>query len=633
MDKQTGKKKSRLWIVILGVVVLLGAGAAFFFSTYLLCGGQVISRNAASADLRGKNVSAAQYEELCSKLPTAEILWDVPFGSERVDCRAETAVLSALNSDNLSGLRYLPALRELDARNSVLTEADFLAIRELLPNCHVLWSIPLGQGRYASDADSVELDDFTAEDVARFDYFENLTTADCRHCTVYDGILALREAYPALNVLWQVPISGESYPQDAQEIRVDSTVTAAGELQTLLRCLPEVRVVSAPGCIYSEEEKMTLAEAYPAVRFHWPVTLLGCEYTGEETELSFAGQSVSDGDYQELLSKLRCFSELKTVDMTDCSLTDEQVFALADTIPEADVIWSFTFYDVPVSTTDTFLDLTGIPLESTEELEAIFPYMHHLEKVDMTDCGFSDEEMDALNKKYEDIRIVWTLYIMHYKIRTDDKGFRGTSNYYSLFDEESIKRLAYCEDMVALDMGHRTVPSLEFVRGMPHLKYLVLYRSGTTDLSPLSACKELSFLEMVDERATDLSPLLECPSLRSLNISFLPLSSQEETFEVLSKLTWVKRVWYTYEQLTDEQVEELRQINPDTMYVGNGTMGLATSNPWRYDQDYYDMRDILGMFYMNCEGRINYKIIDGVRIDLDPEFIAQQGDTSHDKDR
>ena len=32
-------------------------------------------------------------------------------------------------------------------------------------------------------------------------------------------------------------------------------------------------------------------------------------------------------------------------------------------------------------------------------------------------------------------------------------------------------------------------------------------------------------------------------------------------------------------------------------------------------------------------GRINYKVIDGVRIDLDPEFLAQQGDNSMDRSR
>lgn len=39
-------------------------------------------------------------------------------------------------------------------------------------------------------------------------------------------------------------------------------------------------------------------------------------------------------------------------------------------------------------------------------------------------------EMDALNKKYENVRFVWTLHITHYNIRTDTTYFRASSRYY-----------------------------------------------------------------------------------------------------------------------------------------------------------------------------------------------------------
>ena len=60
----------------------------------------------------------------------------------------------------------------------------------------------------------------------------------------------------------------------------------------------------------------------------------------------------------------------------------------------------------------------------------------------------------------------------------------------------------------------------------------------------------------------------------------------------------------------------------------------SNEDPWRYDQDYYDMRDALGyMFYMNGTGGINYKIIDGVRYELDPEFLAKQDHGKLDRTR
>ena len=125
--------------------------------------------------------------------------------------------------------------------------------------------------------------------------------------------------------------------------------------------------------------------------------------------------------------------------------------------PAVDFVFTFELYGVPISTEDTLLDFTGIEMESTEPVESILPVMHKLEKVDMSDCGFSDEEMDALNKKYENVRFVWTLHITHYNIRTDTTYFRASSRYYGYFTNETIKKLAYCPDMIALDLGHRPI--------------------------------------------------------------------------------------------------------------------------------------------------------------------------------
>ena len=78
----------------------------------------------------------------------------------------------------------------------------------------------------------------------------------------------------------------------------------------------------------------------------------------------------------------------------------------------------------------------------------------------------------------------------------------------------------------------------------------------------------------------------------------------------------------------------LQDANPDLLvHVVVGPTTSSSEDPWRFDQDYYDMRDEMNMFYMDGVGYIDYKIIDGVRYELDPEFLAQQGDTSPDRDR
>ena len=51
----------------------------------------------------------------------------------------------------------------------------------------------------------------------------------------------------------------------------------------------------------------------------------------------------------------------------------------------------------------------------------------------------------------------------------------------------------------------------------------------------------------------------------------------------------------------------------------------ATAFGWRYHERYYEMRDLLGVFYMGGLGGRQYsKIIDGVEYPLSEEFLAQQ---------
>ena len=283
---------------------------------------------------------------------------------------------------------------------------------------------------------------------------------------------------------------------------------------------------------------------------------------------------------------------------------------------------------------DTLLDFTGIEMESTEPVESILPVMHKLEKVDMSDCGFSDEEMDALNKKYENVRFVWTLHITHYNIRTDTTYFRASSRYYGYFTNETIKKLAYCPDMIALDLGHRPIEDLSFLYQMPDLKYLVLLDCHALDLSPIASCDNLIWLELNRAYATSIAPLKDCKSLRDLNITFMTLLQPEDTFQTLMEMDKIERVWFSYGVLTQEEQEKLQEAHPDIVYHGVYDWVQSNEDPWRCDQDYYDMRDALGhMFYMNGTGIIHCKIIDGVRYPLDPEFEATMDWGEHDRDR
>lgn len=631
-ERRRGGKKR--WLLIPAIAVILLAAALVWLNSVYVYAGGFHRRDSAQIDLRGKSISEQKYLRLSEQLPNCEIFWDVPIGGGTFGCESETVALTAFSEEDIARLAYFPALTALDLTAADVTPALFDAVHTAYPALSVRWSIPIGEGRYPSDAESIALTDFTVSELPLFDYFTALRAADARECTCYDAILALREKYPALELQWQVPLGGTEYLADAAEIAVDDAATTPETLAAALRYLPAAKSVSFPACPWSETEKDALRAEFPDIAFVWPVEFFGTIYQSDTAELSFASRALSETELSELSEKLISLPKLTRVDLTDTGVTLEQMTPVCEKYPAVDFVFSFELFGVPISTEDTLLDFTGIAMESTEAVESILPVMHRLEKVDMSDCGFSDEEMDALNKKYENVRFVWTLHITHYDIRTDTTYFRASSRYYGYFTNESVKRLAYCPDMIALDLGHRPIEDLNFLYEMPKLKYLVLLDCHALDLSPIASCDELIWLELNRAYTTSIAPLKDCKGLRDLNITCMTLLQPEDTFATLMEMDQLERVWFSYGVLTGAEQQQLQEAHPDIVYHGVEGWLQSNEDPWRYDQDYYDMRDALGhMFYMNGTGIITYKMIDGVRYELDPEFIATMDWGEHDKDR
>ena len=561
-----GGKKLRILIPVIAVLVI-AAALVWLNSAYVYAGG-LHRRDSAQIDLRGRSISVEKYLRLREAMPECAIYWDVPIGGAAIDCESTAVVLTSFTEEDAARLAYLPALTALDLTAADVSPALFDAVHAAYPALSVRWSIPIGASRYPSDAGSITLTDFDASELPLFDYFTALRSADARECTCYDALLALREKYPSLELEWQVPLGSTEYLDDARDIAVENVSLTPDALRGALRYLPAVQTVSFPACPWSETEKDALRAEFPGVVFVWPEEILGDTYPSDTAELSFAGRTLSEADLAELYEKIASLPKLTRVDLTGTGVTVEQMTPICEKYPAVDFVFTFELYGVPISTGDTFLDFTGIEMESTEPVESILPVMRKLEKVDMSDCGFSDEEMDALNKKYENVRFVWTLHITHYDIRTDTTYFRASSRYYGYFTNETIKKLAYCPDMVALDLGHRPIEDLSFLYEMPHLKYLVLLDCHALDLSPIASCDDLIWLELNRAYATSIAPLKDCKGLRDLNITFMTLLQPEDTFATLMEMDQIERVWFSYGVLTAEEQEKLQEAHPDIVYHG-----------------------------------------------------------------
>lgn len=629
----TGRAGKKLWILIPVIAVLIIAAALVWLNSVYIYAGGLHRRDSAQIDLRGKSISEERYLRLREQLPDCKIYWDVPIGGAVIDCESTAIVLTSLAEEDVARLAFFPALAELDLTAADVSPERFDAVRAAYPALSVRWSIPIGASRYPSDAESITLTDFTVSELPLFDYFTALRSADARGCACYDALLALREKYPALKLEWQVPLGSTEYLDSATEIAVDDISITPDALREALRYLPAAQTVSFPACPWSETEKNALRAEFPAVAFVWPVAIFGDTYPSDTAELSFAGRTFSEADVAELSEKLASLPKLTRVDLTGTGVTVEQMTPVCEKYPAVDFAFTFELYGVPISTEDTLLDFTGIEMESTEPVESILPVMHKLEKVDMSDCGFSDEEMDALNKKYENVRFVWTLHIdeQHYDVRTDATGFIASFDFYGILTPESLHRFKYCRDMLCADFGHRiTFQDMSALSEMPQLKYLLLADCWSQDITPVGTLENLIYFEMVLGLAKDLTPLLNCKNLLDLNVCFCYYTDPETNLAVFKQMTQLERLWISYWMIPEGTEQELREALPNTEIVLVREKNDATAFGWRFHERYYEMRDLLGVFYMGELGGRQYsKIIDGVEYPLSEEFLAQQNNVVH----
>ena len=627
--KSETRKKTGGRILSWILVILLIAGIGVFAASryYMVLGGHFYRKDVSELDVRGEDISVQRYEELREQMPDARIQWDVPLSGGSFDADAKSISVVSFVPEDLELLGYFTGLQSIDATAASLTAEEYGALKNALPGCAVRWSVPLGSERYPSDAEEIALAALSEDDLDQFEHLENLKRVDARGCSDYDAILALREARPDLEVLWQVPLAGVSYPQDAEEIKVEDPSVTAEALSAALAYLPEVKTVNAPKNTWTDAEKKTLLSDWPEIAFKWPVKIAGKEYDGTETEIDLSGTAVTAKDLEDLRANGSFLPSLARVDLTGCGLAPEDVLPVKEALPDTEFVFDFELYGVKINTMDEFIDFTGKAMESPDKVEAILPLMPRLQKVDMSDCGISDEDMDALNKRHDNVRFVWTMHITRYNIRTDDVGFIGSMEHYGAFDANTIRKLTYCEDMICLDLGHR-IPfnDLSFLYEMPQIKYLVLADCRTYDITPIGSLKNLIYLEMILSYATDLSPLLDCTSLVDLDVAFCNNTDKEKNFEVFTAMSGqLERLWYSSYMISDKKKAELKELMPNTEIYVVYAITDATGGGWRYNAHYYEMRDLLNMYYMgDYGGRQFSRIIDGVEEPLDPEFLENQ---------
>lgn len=400
----------------------------------------------------------------------------------------------------------------------------------------------------------------------------------------------LRSALPGCEIVWELPFQGGYLPLDTDVLTLTQI---APEEMALLSYLTKLQTVDA-SAVTDLEAVMALREMYPQVAVNYQVTIGGQVLSGDAAALT-----VENADIDELTIQLAFLPGLTDIIFTGEAPENEDIYNLMQAYPEVTCHWEFTFFDIPVTSDAEELDLSGIKMASVEELEAGLKYFNNLQKVVMCDTGLPSEEIDALWKRNPETRFVWNVKVGHFTVRTDiiylmpfQFGYDGLKGF-KLRDKDCTE-MKYLVDLICLDMGHMGIKSVEFLRYMPNMQYLIIGDTYVTDISPMENLTQLKFLEAWKCGIRDISPLLGCTSLEDVNLCNNPI----QDITILGQIETLNNIWISGVNWPKEQKEALNAAKPDAKIVYYQNYG-STGEGWRQLDNYYNHRDIMGMFYLD----------------------------------
>lgn len=494
--------------------------------------------------------------------------------------------LSGSPVDRPAEIPRLTALEWLDVRNTGMGAADYEMLRSALPNCTILWQPCIQGDYYGTDTRRLTLTDLTEADLAAAAYLPKLEWVDAGNCEEYALLKTLQAQHPDCQINYSVEAGGKSYANTVTRIQAEDLTEEDARL--LLEFLPQLESLSLTGVLPSRQSLDDMVRAYPHVAITWQVTLGDVTLAMDAVDADLTGRILP---VQEVEAAIAYLSDLTRMNLTGCGISEEEIRVLDSRYPQIRFVWGVELAGHLFPNDAQELDLSGIPM-TTEQIEAVLPSFPKLRKVIMSHCGIPNEEMDALNRRYEQIQFVWTIYIKHVPVRTDVTWFMPYRLNIKVTDKD-LADLRYCTEIVCMDLGHMDITRCDFVAYMPHLKYLILADSRVADISPLRGLKELVYLEIFMTQVRDLSPLVECTALVDLNLCW--------TFGdpgPIARMTWLENLWWGgRKHLTYAEKQMLREALPNT-HMELGYIA-STDAGWRKLPNYYAMRDALGMWYMD----------------------------------
>ena len=490
---------------------------------------------------------------------------------------------------------YAKNLESLDLRGTGISLEHYDSLQAQLPDCDILWDVPFQGKTLSSDTAAVTVKTLTEEDIALLRYFPGLNAVDAMDCSDYAMLEKLVEAYPNVEVSYEVSVGALRFAPDATDLTLKSEDFDFDTLLTNLPHLPRICAIRFEEMELTLEQLSILEAAYPQIPVTYSAVLAGQVFEMDAAEADLS--AITSEDVDTVLQQLELLPGIVEVQLmngegsSNLSLTDVQ--KLQEARPQTHFAYSFTLFGQTLSTDTERVEYKNqkIGNEGEEQIRQALDVMDKCTYFKLDNCRLSNEVLAQLREDYRDrTKIVWRIWFGDGTSLTDAEIIRSTYN----VEDDNCHDLVYCEDVRYIDFGHNEwLDGCEFIRGMPNLEFIILSGAPIKDLSPFENCKKLRILEIAFcMYITDLTPLAGCESLEMLNIG----ETRVKDLSPLDDLN-ITMLMASGARVPQEERDRFASVHPDcwASYRGN-----QYGSGWRYDEDdkqlqwYKDIADIFG---------------------------------------
>lgn len=472
-------KKKILISALFGIGFLSVFAAVLLLSgKFVIAGGGLLPAHASRLNLKKRNLSIAQYEEIHQKLPECVVLWSVPFQGGRVPSDAEVVTISSYDEEDAAKLAYFTNLKTVDGTGC----EDFQSLYELQchnPDLSVLYNVIIDGTKYGQDTTVIDVPNLTADQIAALECLPMLNQVNAAGCTNEKLLLQAQKDHPYWNMHFDVRIQGKLFSADTQNAALSGC--NAEELNLILSALGQLKSLQLDHPAVTGDVLTAARKAYPNTDIHWTVDIYGQDCSDTLKELEISGVKLSGVD--EAKAAAAYFPDLERITLIDTELDDAEIAAYRDEARDRyKVVWKLYIGRKSVAMSD---DTWFFPTQQRDYYfqDADSYKLRYLEDCIAVDVG------DQPNLK----NVEWAVGMPHLQYlilaHTNVTNISALANCKELkflecdLDNIHIKDLTplnECTAMEDLNLGY-TVGDASQIAGMTWLKHLWWRNASVTD--------------------------------------------------------------------------------------------------------------------------------------------------------